>query len=188
MSVLLQIEHLVAGYQRPLTAPLSLRIETGEVVGLLGPNGAGKSTVIRALTGEARIFSGRVEKAPGLRLTHQRQRPVRLRDMPLRAEELLSLCGAEHRPLPEKLKPYLYQRLDRLSGGQLQLLQTWACLGGGADLILLDEPTNNLDPDGIDALRDALQHLGKHQAVLLVSHEKNFTDAICTRTLRISHA
>jgi len=185
MERLLAADQLVAGYTAPLTVPVSFTLCRGEVLGLLGPNGAGKSTLLRALIGTARIFSGTLDKAPGLRITHQRQRPVRLPQMPIRGRELLHLCGADREPLPAKLRPLLERRLDQLSGGQLQLLQIWACVGNGADLILLDEPTNNLDPDGIAALGDAFQHLGQHQAVLLVSHEKSFVTRVCTRRVEL---
>lgn len=185
MPALLHADQLVAGYSAPINPPLSFEIHPGEVLGLLGPNGSGKSTIIRAITGTAKIFSGTLRKQAGLKLAHQRQRPVRLREMPIRGRELLRLCGAEREPLPDKLRPFLAQRLDQLSGGQLQFLQTWACLGNGADLILLDEPTNNLDPDGIQALADAFQHLSEHQAVLLVSHEKHFTDRVCTKIVEV---
>jgi ATPase subunit of ABC transporter with duplicated ATPase domains len=183
-SLLLTLERLVAGYDVPVTAPVSLRLYAGEVLGLVGANGSGKSTLLRAIMGAARIFSGSLDKAPRLHLTHQRQRPLRLREMPLRGRELLQVCGAKIPP-PARLQPFLDQRLDKLSGGQLQFLQIWACLANGADVILLDEPTNNLDPDGIDALTESFQHLGAHQAVLLVSHEKDFSARVCHRLLEL---
>lgn len=188
MPPLLTADRLVAGYTSPITPPVSFRLHAGEVLGLLGPNGSGKSTVLRAIMGTARIFGGTLHKEPGIRLAHQRQRPLRLRQMPIRGRELLRLCGADQEPLPERLRPLLNQRLDRLSGGQLQFLQTWACLGSGAELILLDEPTNNLDPDGIEALAESFAHLGEHQAVLLVSHEKTFTARICTHVVEVGDA
>lgn len=188
MDALLTVHQLRAGYTVPVHPPLTFSVRPGEVLGLLGPNGCGKSTVLRAILGAATVFGGEIRKKTGLTLAHQRQRPVRLREMPLRGRELLRLCDADRGHMPEKLKPLLDQRLDRLSGGQLQFLQIWACFGGGAELILLDEPTNNLDPDGIETLADHFRHLGKHQAVLLVSHEPNFVDRVCTHIVAVNDA
>jgi ABC-2 type transport system ATP-binding protein len=187
MTPLLRLERVVTGYTTPVTAPLSFSLYAGEVLGLVGANGVGKSTLIRALTGTARIFSGTFTKAAGIHLTHQRQRPVRLREMPLRGSELLHLCGAD-KSVPARIQPFLSQRLDQLSGGQLQLLQIWACLGDGADVIILDEPTNNLDPEGISVLSDSVRQLQAHQAVLLVTHEAYFSAHVCTRIVEMSHA
>jgi len=187
-QALLHADNLVAGYQTPITAPLSFALYAGDILGICGANGAGKSTVIRAIMGTARIFSGLLHKAAGIRIVHQAQRPVQLKQMPLLGAELLRLCGTQTTDVPHHVQPLLHQRLDKLSGGQLQLLQTWACLGSGADVIVLDEPTNNLDPTGIATLSEGLQQLQAHQAVLVVSHEANFVQHVCTRTQDLHRA
>ncbi len=84
-----------------------------------------------------------------------------------------------------RLRPWLDRRLDRLSGGQFQLLCIWACLIGGADLVMLDEPTNNLDPESESILADMLQQESAQRAVLLVSHERDFIDRACSRILEV---
>ncbi len=188
-QALLQAENLVAGYQTPITAPLSFALYAGDILGLCGANGAGKSTLIRAIMGTARIFSGVLQQAAGIRLVHQAQHPLQLQPMPLQAQELLRLCGVEgSHTLPAQLQPLLRQRLDKLSGGQWQLLQICACLGSNAEVIVLDEPTNNLDPASIAALCEALQQLQPQQAVLLVSHEARFVQQVCNRTLEMRRA
>lgn len=80
----------------------------------------------------------------------------------------------------------LPQRLDRLSGGQHQLLCVWAALAGPGRLVLLDEPTNNLDPTHMALLAQMLAARAADRAVLLVSHERAFLDAHCTRVLELS--
>ncbi len=191
-SPLLRATELVAGHERPVVGPLSFALGPGEVLGLWGPNGSGKSTLLDAITDSARVFSGSVQRAPGLTLAYQEQRPVRLPAMPLTGRDLLRLAGME-RPAapaavpspPASLRTLLGRRLDTLSGGQYQLLCVWSALAGPADLVLLDEPTNNLDPDHEALLGDMLAGQCGRRAVLLVSHERGFLDAACSRVLEL---
>ena len=189
--VLLHLKDLVAGYAAPVVGPVSCRLQAGEVVGLWGANGSGKSTLLNAVAGAARVFSGRIERAPGLTLDYQEQRPVRLPIMPLTGRDLLRCAGvaADQRP-PGSLGETLNRRLDRLSGGQYQLLSVWAALAGTADLVLLDEPTNNLDPAHERLLAQVLTEPravgGERRAVLLVSHERAFLEDACTRVLEVA--
>ncbi|MCU0836573.1 MAG: ATP-binding cassette domain-containing protein [Chromatiaceae bacterium] len=189
--ILLRLQDLVAGYTVPVVGPVSCRIQAGEVVGLWGANGSGKSTLLNAIADAARIFSGRIERAPGLTLNYQEQRPVRLPAMPLTGRDLLRCAGVatERRP-PGSLGVHLGRRLDRLSGGQYQLLCVWAALAGTADLVLLDEPTNNLDPEHERLLAAVLSEpradRDERRAVLLVSHERAFLEDTCTRVLEVA--
>ncbi|MFZ4537418.1 ATP-binding cassette domain-containing protein [Propionivibrio sp.] len=183
-AALFEIDALSAGYTRPVVGPVSLRLGGGEVLGLVGPNGCGKSTLLAALSGSARIFSGRIDKRPGLRLSLQQQQPPQIDGVPFNGAELLALTGAGAEGLPPWLASRLSERLDRLSGGQLQFLYLWACLQAPADVVLLDEPTNNLDPEGVAFLEVALrQRAGEGAGLLVVSHDARFIDAVCDRTL-----
>jgi ATPase subunit of ABC transporter with duplicated ATPase domains len=168
-----------------VVGPVSLELRTGEIVGLSGPNGVGKSTLMNALTGTARVFSGALKKRPGLRLAHQHQNPLPLENVPLSGRELLALTDAGEGELPAWLHPYLGKRLDRLSGGQLQLLQVWASLLAPADLILLDEPTNNVDPRGVRDLEQQLRKCRGTTSVLLISHDQAFLDRVCDRVIKL---
>lgn len=183
---LLQCRDLTAGYAGPVVGPATFDLHAGEVVGLYGSNGSGKSTILGAITGAIRIFSGEVIKSPGLRVAHHRQKPERPGQLPLTGHELLRLTGAPPEQAPDFLRELLAVRLDRLSGGQFQLIQIWACLGGPVDLVLLDEPTNNLDPAAMKTLADMLRRGAEGRAVLLVSHEHDFLDAACRRVIRLS--
>ncbi len=185
MRPVLEVSQLVAGYSEPVVGPLSLALTPGEVLGLWGPNGSGKSTLLQALTGGARVFDGRILRRPGLRLAYQAQHPVRLPEMPIRGDEFLRVMDATRETPHPRLRPWLDRRLDRLSGGQFQLLCIWACLTGDADLVMLDEPTNNLDPESESILADMLQQESAQRAVLLVSHERDFIDRACSRILEV---
>jgi len=182
---LLRVEGLVAGYSRPVVGPLSFRVASGEVVGLWGANGTGKSSVLNAIGRSARVFEGSVERAPGLTLAYQEQQPVRLPVMPLKGSDILRAAGAEHREVPAALAALVNRRIDVLSGGQYQLLCVWAALGSAMDLVLLDEPTNNLDPRSETLLIEILAAERGRRAVLLVSHERRFLDAACSRVLTV---
>jgi ATPase subunit of ABC transporter with duplicated ATPase domains len=185
-NILLRIESLSAGYAQPVLRPLSLQLRTGEILGIAGPNGCGKSTLLAALTGSARIFSGQIDKPAGLRLSLQQQQPPIIDGLPFNAEELIALTGATAQGLPHWLASRLGERLDQLSGGQLQFLYLWACLQAPADVVLLDEPTNNLDPEGVAFLEGVLQRRASEGAgLLVVSHDARFIDAVCTRTMRL---
>lgn len=189
MSALLRLAGVVAGWQQPATAPLDLTLMAGEVVGLTGPNGVGKSTMLAAITGRARIFAGHIERPPGLRLSLQTQEVPPLLGLPLSGRELLALTGAAAAGLPAWLAERLDLRLDRLSGGQRHYLALWAVLEAPADLILLDEPTNNLDAAGT---RHLARHLRERAAagstILVVSHDAAFVEAACDRVLTLEVA
>ena len=184
---LLVVDALVAGYTQPTMGPVSFTIAGGEVVGLAGPNGAGKSTILNTITGESRIFGGRVtcDRADGVSVL--RQFPVRLPEMPLVGRELLDVTGASALPVPSAVTPLIDLRLDRLSGGQYQLLLVWACLGSSARLVLLDEPTNNMDPETVVALGEMLLAArDRGKGVLVVSHEAGLLERVCSRIVEVA--
>jgi ATPase subunit of ABC transporter with duplicated ATPase domains len=142
---LIRTRQLVAGWQEPATAALDLDLTAGSILGLTGPNGVGKTTVLNALSGRAKCFSGEICLRPGLKLALQTQDVPPLAGLPLNGRELLALTAASADGLPPWLLERLDQRLDKLSGGQRHYLSIWAILQAPADVVLLDEPTNNLD-------------------------------------------
>jgi len=185
-AALLEIDALVAGYAQPVVGPVSFSVAPGEIVGLAGPNGSGKSTLLGAVIGTTRIFSGSVRRRDGIKVAMQAQVPSRLSEMPVTSIEMLRITGADRHAVPEPVRPLLDMRLDRLSGGQYQLLNVWACLGCGADLVLLDEPTNNMDlrvEEILAALLVASREEGR--AMLLVSHEHDFLEKVSTRLVEV---
>lgn len=184
MNSLLRAEGLVAGWQKPATQAIDFSLAAGEVVGLTGPNGVGKSTLLAAFAGRARIFSGRIEQQKGLRLALQTQDIPPLVGLPLSGRELLALTGASAAGLPPWLAGRIDMRLDRLSGGQRHYLALWAILQAPADLVLLDEPTNNLDAAGVAHLTAHLRERAEAGAgVVVVSHDAAFVETVCDRVV-----
>lgn len=183
---LLHTEQLVAGWQQPATAPLDLDLIAGSILGLTGPNGVGKTTVLSALSGRAKCFSGEICLRPGLKLALQTQDVPPLSGLPLSGRELLALTTASADGLPPWLANRLDLRLDRLSGGQRHYLALWAILQAPADVVLLDEPTNNLDAAGVDHLALALrQRVARGGGIILVSHDDAFVCAVCDQVLAL---
>lgn len=182
--MLINVSKLTAGYSTPVLGPVSFSLGRGEILGLVGPNGCGKSTLLSALLGGARVFSGEVVRAPGLTVTLQTQQQPDVAGVPLTGNELLGLTGASAQGLPAWLGTRLGDRLDRLSGGQRQFLHLWACLQAPGDAVLLDEPTNNLDPDGVTHLVGALRARAAAGAgLILVSHDADFVASVCDRLI-----
>ena len=181
---LLRARALAAGWQGPATAPLDFVLESGRILGLTGPNGVGKTTVLSALAGRARVFSGLLEMRPGLRLALQTQDVPPVAGVPLTGRDLLGLTAAPADGLPPWLAERLDLRLDRLSGGQRHYLALWAILQAPADLVLLDEPTNDLDAAGVARLVTALrERVASGSGVVLVSHDHDFVAQVCDQVI-----
>jgi zinc transport system ATP-binding protein len=182
---LVRYAQVVAGYAGPVVGPVSFAVARGEAVGLWGANGSGKTTLLNALCGAARVHGGRVERAPGLRVALQRQVPLPAAGLPLTGGDLLRLTGAAGAGWPAGAD-FADRRLDRLSGGQLQLAQVWACVAAPVDLVLLDEPTNNLDPESAGRLAEALAQRRAALGALVVSHDRGFLERVCTRVVELN--
>jgi ATPase subunit of ABC transporter with duplicated ATPase domains len=109
--------------------------------------------------------------------------------VPLSGRELLALTGATVDGLPPWLAGRIDDRLDRLSGGQRHYLTLWAVLQAPADLVLLDEPTNNLDAAGVGHLAIALRRRADSGiGLVLVSHDHDFVDQVCDQVIVLQEA
>jgi ABC-2 type transport system ATP-binding protein len=184
----LSIERLVKRYGQTLAVDdLSFTVDSGVVTGFLGPNGSGKSTTMRALLGLVRPTSGRalVLGKPFHELTH----PVRTVGASLDAKDvhpgrsgrshLRTLAAAAGLPVSRvdevldmtELTPARDRRVKGYSMGMRQRLALAAALLGDPRILMLDEPANGLDPQGMRWLRDILRRLASEgRAVLISSH------------------
>ncbi len=184
-ETLLEVDALETGYTSAIVGPISFRIDRGQIVGLVGPNGSGKSTLLKAIADNASIFGGQIIRREGLSIAWMEQEHRRMSEMPFSGWEYLRFTDADRQAPPQRLANWLDRRVDSLSGGQFQLLTCWMALGGTADLVLLDEPTNNLDEESAHVLRDILARERGDRSILLVSHNPEFLENLCDRVLEL---
>ena len=142
---------------------------------------------VQSLRRLATSFPLTAHRSPaGLQISLQQQQPPAIDGLPINATDLLALTGASPEELPPWLSTQLGKRLDRLSGGQLQFLYLWSCLLAAADVVLLDEPTNNLDPEGTTFLEGVLRlRADAGCGLLVVSHDQRFINAVCHRKISL---
>ncbi len=191
MVNLVSLERAVKGYgPRLLLDEVSAGIADGDRIGVVGRNGAGKSTLLAVLAGSEDVDSGRVTRARGLRAGVLAQRTgltgtvasVVVGDLPEHAwaanPQTRSILGALLGGID------LAAPAAQLSGGEAQRVALAAVLTAEHDLLLLDEPTNHLDVEAIDWLA---RHLaGRREALVVVTHDRWFLDAVCNRTWELA--
>ena len=171
---------------------LSTRILRGDRVGIIGPNGAGKSTLLRLVLRELAPTDGQVVLGTRLRVAYFDQDRGRL-DGEKTVRENMSedsdyiMVGGHARHVIGYLKDFLFppERIDApvkaLSGGERNRLLLAKIFTGSANMMVLDEPTNDLDVDTLELLEDLLADY--KGTLLLVSHDRTFLDNVVTSTL-----
>ncbi|MFP4126446.1 MAG: ATP-binding cassette domain-containing protein [Alphaproteobacteria bacterium] len=158
---------------------VDLTIRPGEIVTLIGPNGAGKSTLVRVVLGIVKPRRGRVERRPDLSIAYVPQRLAVDASLPLTVDRFLDLpkrhSRGEKRAVLADVGVHDVedQALETLSGGQFQRVLLARALLAEPDLLVLDEPAQNIDYRGQIDLYGLIAELRKTRgcAVLLVSHD-----------------
>lgn len=175
---------------RVLLDEVSLGVGAGEVIGVVGRNGDGKTTLLRVLTGDLAPDSGRVtisnSTSIGVLTQHQAGSPGEtIRQVVLDgAADHTYAARADRREIVEALLAGvdLDRPIETLSGGERRRVGLVEVLLGDHDLIVLDEPTNHLDVEAIAFLASHLRYrTAAGLAMLVVSHDRWFLDAVCTR-------
>ncbi|TVP84392.1 MAG: ABC transporter ATP-binding protein [Thioalkalivibrio sp.] len=180
---ILSARSALLGFDRPVLGPLSMHVPPGARWALTGPNGAGKSLLLRAITGQARVHAGRLQVAPGVRVSLLAQDHPRRQPLPLSGYDWLRAMGARVTE-PSPVSALLDRRLDHLSGGQWQLLRLAAALSSCSGhapsqrLILLDEPANHLDAEVRDDALVLIRGLPPETTLLITSHDDAFLQAV----------
>ena len=178
---------------RPIVRDLSLRLMRGDRLGIVGPNGAGKTTLINMLTGNLAPDDGEVTLGTNLALVALDQRRAAL-DANRSVEETITegrgdtieVNGAR-RHVVGYLKDFLFtplqvrQPVSALSGGERARLLLARALATPSNLMVLDEPTNDLDLETLDLLEELLADY--KGTLIVVSHDRDFLDRICSSIL-----
>ena len=184
----------------PVIANFSLRVMRGDRVAFVGPNGAGKTTLLRLLTGDMAPDSGTVTLGTGLEMavfdqTRAQLDPEATLWDSLTNDPQMRVSGASDqvlvRGVPKHvvgyLKDFLFDEaqarapVKSLSGGERARLLLARLMARESNLLILDEPTNDLDVETLDLLQDIL---GEYPGtVLLVSHDRDFIDRVATTTV-----
>ncbi len=179
--------------ERIIVAPFSIRVHRGDRIGFVGPNGAGKTTLLKMLTGQLEPDSGLLKLGTNLEIAtlDQRREDLNLNDTLAhyltdgRGESLI--VNGEQRHVTGYMKDFLFQPeqartpIRELSGGERARLMLARILSRPANLLILDEPTNDLDIETLDLLQEIVA--GFPGTVLLVSHDRDFLDRTVTSTI-----
>lgn len=177
---------------RVLIDDLSFSVPAGAIVGIIGGNGAGKSTLFRMISGSEQPDSGRVDLGETVKLAFVEQLRHELKDEKTVWEaisdgmDMLTINGKEY-PSRSYIGRFNFKggdqqkRVGDLSGGERGRLQLAHTLKQGANVLLLDEPSNDLDIETLRALEEAV--LAFPGAVMVVSHDRWFLDRIATHIL-----
>jgi sulfate-transporting ATPase len=192
-SVVIEAEGLTKGYgDRLLIDNLSFSIPPGAIVGIIGPNGAGKSTLFRMITGREQPDRGTITIGPTVKLAVVEQTRESLDDAKSVWENVsggadLITVGKFEMPSRAYLGRFNLKGADQqklvgqLSGGERGRLHLAKTLLEGGNVLLLDEPSNDLDVETLRALEDALLEFAG--TVLVISHDRWFLDRIATHIL-----
>ena len=192
-DIVIEAENVAKGYgERLLVEEMTFRLPRGGIVGIIGPNGAGKTTLFRMITGQEQADSGSFRIGETVQLAYVDQSRDALNPEKSIWEEISE--GQEAIQLGKVLvnsRAYVsrfnfsgsdqQKKVGTLSGGERNRVHLARMLKSGANVILLDEPTNDLDVNTMRALEEALENFAG--CAVVISHDRWFLDRIATHIL-----
>jgi ATP-binding cassette ChvD family protein len=175
-----------------LISDLSFNLPKGAVVGIIGPNGTGKTTLFRMITGQEQPDSGSIEIGSTVHLAHVDQHRDSLQGEKSVFDEISEgrddiQFGKRTIPARSYVSQFNFKGSDQqklvknLSGGERNRVHLAKLLKSGGNVILLDEPSNDLDVNSLRMLEDAIS--GFSGCVMVISHDRFFLNRVCTHTL-----
>jgi ATP-binding cassette subfamily F protein uup len=192
-KLVVELEHVSQSYQdKVVIRDLTLTIQRGDRVGLIGPNGVGKSTLLKIMLGELKPEQGRVRMGTKLEVAYFDQLRGQLDpektiiDNVSGGRESITINGRD-RHIISYLQDFLFSPerartpVKALSGGECNRVLLARLFSQPANMLVLDEPTNDLDIETLELLEEIL--LNYEGTLLLVSHDRRFLDNVVTSTL-----
>jgi ATP-binding cassette subfamily F protein uup len=192
-NLVIEADGLTKGYEgRTIVAPFTTRVLRRDRIGIVGPNGAGKTTLIRMLTGLLEADGGTVRRAENLDIVYFDQQRQALDPDSTPWKTLAQgnsdrvMVRGESRHVVAYLRDFLFaenqarQPIRSLSGGERNRLLLARLFTRPADLLVLDEPTNDLDMETLDLLQEVLSEFPG--TLIVVSHDRDFLDRLVTVT------
>ena len=192
-KIVAELDHVSYGYEgRTLIKDFSTTILRGDKLGLLGPNGAGKTTLIRLILGELKPQSGWIKQGTKLEVAYfdqfrnQLDDDATLVDTISPGSDYVEIAGQKKHVI-SYLEDFLFPgeraraKVSALSGGERNRLLLARLFARPANLLVLDEPTNDLDIDTLELLEQLLQDYAG--TVIIVSHDRAFLDNVVTQSI-----
>lgn len=193
-KLVIEAKSISKGYgERTIVSNFSSRIQRGDRIGLIGANGAGKTTLLKMLTGELEPDSGTVRLGTNLQMVTLDQKRENLNPLDTLATVLTGgrgdtvVLGSETKHVMSYMKDFLFAPeqartpVGVLSGGERARAMLARALASPSNLMVLDEPTNDLDLETLDLLQELLSDY--EGTVLLVSHDRDFLDRVATSVI-----
>ena len=181
---------------------INIEINTNEIIGLLGPNGAGKSTLMKSIVGALKIEEGQIvfdgKNIGENEIEAKKNMGFLPENNPLYDEmyvrEYLSFVADIHQVSQQRIDevielvgitPEKSKKISQLSKGYRQRVGLAQAILHSPDLLILDEPTNGLDPNQIIEIRNVIKEIGKEKTVILSTHIMQEVEALCSRVILI---
>lgn len=181
---------------------INIEINNNEIIGLLGPNGAGKSTLMKSVAGVLKIEEGEIifngRDIRENEIETKKKIGFLPENNPLYGEmyvkEYLSFVADLHKTSKERVEevidlvgitPEKSKKISQLSKGYQQRVGLAQAILHSPDLLILDEPTNGLDPNQIIEIRNIIKEIGKQKTVILSTHIMQEVEALCSRVILI---
>ena len=192
-KIVAEMENISYGYDgRTLIRDFTGTLLRGDKLGLLGPNGAGKTTLIRLILGELQPQSGKIKQGTKLEVAYFDQFRNQLDDNATLIDTIAPgsdfvEIGGQRKHVISYLEDFLFPaersraKVGALSGGERNRLLLARLFARPANLLVLDEPTNDLDIDTLELLEQLLQEYSG--TVLIVSHDRTFLDNVVTQSV-----
>jgi len=193
-KLVFEAEHVTQSFDgKPIIADFSVRIMRGDRIGIIGPNGCGKSTLIKLLVGEFEPTSGSIRRGTNLKAAYFDQQREQLDPTASIMDNVTGgsgdsiLIDGRARHVSGYLRDFLFPPerqqapVTMLSGGERNRLLLARLFAQPSNLLIMDEPTNDLDVETLDLLEDLVANYDG--TLLLVSHDRAFLDNVVTSTL-----